>query len=284
MKKATDEVRENLKLVDLVIEVVDARIPVTSSNPMLGQLIQGKKKIEVLTKADLSDEESVKAYLSRKKNEESDLYRGSVILNGLTGEGLRELKQRIAVVSGEIAERLKARGRRPRDIRVMVVGVPNVGKSSVINKIAGRNVCKAGNKPGVTRGKQWISIGRGITLLDTPGILWPKLEGENTGFKLAVTGAIRDEILSTEELSLGLLALSEIRGTARECYSLAQSDSDGAWHKETDGHLLLIDIARARGFLQSGGEPDTARAARLVLDDYRRGSLGKLNLDDLMPR
>lgn len=261
MKKAAEEVREHLALVDIVIEMLDARIPYSSSNPMLDKILGEKRRIKVLTKTDLANENAVSAFVRSFD---------AVPINSLTGEGIRKLKDRLADISVEVNERLKSRGRKSREIRVMVVGIPNVGKSSLINKIAGKNVCKSGNKPGVTRGRQWINIAKGISLCDTAGILWPKFENQSVGVRLALTGAIRDEILSVEDLALQLLEYEKVKAGAAAFYGIDHSG---------DAHDVLAEIAVRRGYLLAGAQVDVLKASRLLLDDFRTGRLGRYSLE-----
>ncbi len=279
MKKAADEVRENLALVDIVVEMRDARIPESSANPMLDSLLGEKKRVVVLTKADLADPVKTSELASRS---------GAVPVNAVTGDGIRRLRARIAELSADVNARLAARGRKPREIRVMVVGIPNVGKSTLINKIAGKAVCRAGNKPGVTRGRQWINIGKGISLCDTAGILWPKFENREIGERLAFTGAIRDEVLRIEELASLLLKRCDIRNGAMAFYGLtsgADCGADGAVDcgGVTDRAKTELDLIGAvairRGMLLSGGEPDISKAAKLIIDDFRQGRFGRFTLD-----
>lgn len=261
MKKAAEEVGELLSLVDIVLEMLDSRIPFSSSNPMLDKILGEKKRIRVLAKADLADERAVRDYAQKN---------GAIPVNSISGEGIRTLKEEIMKASATVNERLKARGRKPRDIRVMAVGIPNVGKSSLINKIAGKNVCKSGNKPGVTRGRQWIRIAKGISLCDTAGILWPKFEREETAVRLALTGAIRDEILNTEDLASVLLYPPAIKDACVKFYGVSS---------EEEASALIKSVARRRGYLSAGNEADTLKAARLMLDDFRAGRWGRFSLE-----
>ncbi len=261
MKKATEEVQKNLSLVDIVLELVDARIPYSSSNPLLKRIIGEKKCIKVLVKSDLANEDAVNDFVRTYD---------AVAVNSLKGKGIKQLKEKVAEASVEVNKRLKKRGRKPRDARVMVVGVPNVGKSSLINRIAGKNVCKSGNKPGVTRGKQWINIAKGISLCDTAGILWPKFEDQDVAVRLALTGAIRDEILSQEDLVRALLRYDVIVQAAVEYYGI-----DAACDVED----VVSAIAKRRGMVLSGGLLDEARARRTLLEDFRHGRLGRFSLE-----
>ncbi len=261
MKKATEEVQKNLSLVDIVLELVDARIPYSSSNPLLKRIIGEKKCIKVLVKSDLANEDAVNDFVRTYD---------AVAVNSLKGKGIKQLKEKVEEASVEVNKRLKKRGRKPRDARVMVVGVPNVGKSSLINRIAGKNVCKSGNKPGVTRGKQWINIAKGISLCDTAGILWPKFEDQDVAVRLALTGAIRDEILSQEDLVRALLRYDVIVQAAVEYYGI-----DAACDVED----VVSAIAKRRGMVLSGGLLDEARARRTLLEDFRHGRLGRFSLE-----
>ena len=274
MAKTRRTISEHLKLVDVVIELLDARIPLSSRNPEIDALLGTKPRVIALNKSDLSDPVINKAW--------SDYFiskgMGVIYTNALTGTGLGELKGKLKQLTQKKLESAQARGRLQRPIKTMVVGVPNVGKSAFINKIAGKASAMTGDRPGVTRTQQWVRINPEIQLLDTPGILWPKFEDPDTGLKLAFTGAIKDEIMDTAELAAKLLeSLSELYPEkVRERFKIADlSDKTGL--------MLLTEAGKKRGCLVSGGEVDLYRIATIVLDEFRGGKVGKITLE-LPPR
>ena len=282
MTKARRMMEENIRLVDLVIELVDARIPFSSRNPDIDALCKGKGRVLLLCKADLADPVRTGNF--------QDYFRDKGILavavdarERKTGEVVRRFIQE---AGREKTARDRARGIVGRPLRAMVAGIPNVGKSTFINSFAGRASTKTGNKPGVTRGKQWIRMDGGVELLDTPGILWPKFEDQEIGMRLALAGAIRDEILDREELALWLLAYlqREYPGLVEAKY-LEGADQAGQMALPGDSllpadYLLLQRIALARRLLMKGGEPDAGRAAAMLLDDCRNGRIGRISLED----
>ena len=244
MTKTRRQIQADLKLVDLVAEVIDARIPVSSRNPDLDELVGEKPRLIVLNRADQADPAGTRAWCAWFRE------RGWAVLetNARDGKGVNQFSITIKNAMKEKLEQWKAKGMVGRPIRVMVVGVPNVGKSTFINQVAKRKSAKVGDRPGVTRGRQWVSVDAGLDLLDTPGILWPKFEDEATGLHLAFTGAVKDEVMDAETLACRLLELLEACG-------------------------------RKRGFLISGGEVDTERMAKVLLDEYRSGTLGNITLE-----
>ncbi len=271
MAKTKRLLQENLKLVDLVIELVDARIPMSSRNPDISNIIGVKPRILVFNKSDLADQQVIKLWESwfKKMNE------NVVIIDSITGNGLKNIPYISREILKERIDRDIKKGIVNRPIRLMVVGIPNVGKSSFINKFAGKASTKTGDKPGVTRGKQWIRIRDGYELLDTPGILWPKFEDINAGQRLAYTGAIKDEIIQDiEALACGLLDfLKEMYlDNLIKRYKLNKIDG-------LDGYGLLKEIGRKRGFILSGAEVDTNRAAIILLDEFRAGKIGRISLE-----
>jgi len=262
MKKTKEMLKENIRLVNVVIELLDARVPLSSQNPELKDLLGNKNRVIVLNKYDLAEERHTASWI--------DFFKGQgysvVAANSAKGYGIRQLKA--------ILRNFKVpahKGERP--VRAMVAGIPNVGKSSLINAMAGKSVAKIGGIPGVTRGKQWIKILPGIELLDTPGILWPKIESSEMGFHLAVTGAIKYEILNTEELVYKLLeiVISEKPQSLRNRYKLDELPR-GAGD-------LLRDIGRKRGYLLPGGEIDNLKTSEVVLKEFREGLLGRFTLE-----
>ena len=277
---------ENIRLVDLVIELVDARIPLSSRNPDIDALCAGKGRVVLLCKADLAD--------PAKTEEFTGYFRQKGILAVAVDARERkagELVRRYVQEAGQAKiSRDRARGIVGRPLRAMVAGIPNVGKSTFINSFAGRASTKTGNKPGVTRGKQWIRLGGDVELLDTPGILWPKFDNQQIGMRLALVGAIRDEILDKQELAVWLIDYleKEYPGALQKKYlnpdSEEESSADPSEEEEAmlpPGYILLLRIARARGLLVKGGEPDADRAAAMLIDDCKNGRIGRISLDRL---
>jgi ribosome biogenesis GTPase A len=270
MAKAKRILKEDLKLVDIVIEVADARIPISSQNPDLRKLINEQSKITVLNKKDLADAEYNKQwinYFDSKADEEA------VLLNSLTGEGVSELKSILNNTHDQIAAKLSKKGRKPRRLRAMIIGIPNVGKSALINLLAGSKITTIGNKPGVTRGRQWVNVSKKVRLLDTPGILWPKFSDEDKAYKLALTGAVDNDIFDFELAAYKLIEfIVKINGDLL-------LDAYGLDYLETQAYDILADIARKRGCLMTGGKVDRNRAAGIVINDFRDGKLGRITLE-----
>lgn len=264
MKKTREILKDNLRLVNVVIEILDARIPFSSQNPDLKRLMGNKKRVIVLNKRDLADDNLTSRWLSFFKGEGIL----AVSIDSIKGQGMNKLK---GVLKG-IKEEGK-RGKRP--LRALVAGVPNVGKSSFINSLVGRSVAKTGGKPGVTRGKQWIKISRGIELLDTPGILWPQVEKEEVIYLLAITGAIKFEQLDPVDLAYRLMEylIKENPGRIKNRYNLEDIS-----FKDLEG--IFKAIGQKRGFLKSGGEVDYFKTSQLILKEFREGHLGKITLEE----
>ncbi|NLU32182.1 MAG: ribosome biogenesis GTPase YlqF [Clostridiaceae bacterium] len=271
MAKTRRLIKENLKLVDVVIELLDSRIPLSSRNPEIDRLVGQKPRIIALNKSDLSDPEKNRLWAQYFKKSSIE----AIYTNAITGTGMDQLKNKLKELTRLKTESAAAKGRIGRPVRTMVVGIPNVGKSAFINRIAGRASAQTGDKPGVTRTKQWVRINPGIQLLDTPGILWPKFEDPDTGLNLAFTGAIKDEIMDTTELAARLMERLAALYPDRlmERYKLGQV-------KERPGFMLLEEAGRNRGCLVSGGEVDLNRIAAIVLDEFRGGRIGKITLED----
>ncbi len=268
MAKAKRMMEENRKLVDLIVELVDARIPRSSRNPDIDGLAGNKYRLILLNKADLADP----AGNDRWKQYFQAQGVSAATVNSREGRGVKAIQGLIQEICREKIERDRKRGIRNRPIRAMVVGIPNVGKSTFINSFAGRACAKTGNKPGVTKGKQWIKINPYIELLDTPGILWPKFEDQTVGRHLAMIGSIRDEILVTTEMALALIRELDVRypGALQRTYQI---------EPEPDPARVLEQIAAVRNCKKTGDEPDYEKAAALLLDDFRRGKLGALTLE-----
>ena len=270
MTKAKRMMQENIKLIDLVIELVDARVPLSSRNPDIDELGKGKARLILLNKADLAEDRwnnEWKAYFESKGY-------SCVKVNSKKGGGLKSIQAVIQEACKEKTERDRRRGIINRPVRAMVVGIPNVGKSTFINSFAGRACAKTGNRPGVTKGAQWIRLNKQVELLDTPGILWPKFDDQQVGLRLAMLGSVNDEILNLEELAceLGEFLEKNFPKAMEERYHIVPEEG-----RRKDEILALV--AKDRGCLAIGGEADTARAAGLLLDDFRSGRLGRITLE-----
>lgn len=268
MTKAKRMMQEDMKLIDLVIELVDARIPGSSRNPDIDVMAKGKARLVLLNKSDLADD--------RANEEWCRFFEGKGFhvrkVNSRNGAGLKAIGTAVQEACKEKIERDRRKGIKNRPVRAMVVGIPNVGKSTFINAYAGKSCAKTGNKPGVTKGKQWIRLNKGLELLDTPGILWPKFEDQKVGMRLAMVGSIRDEILNTDELALELISFLKERypGCLNERYACGE---------EQEALAIYGEIARNRGCIQKGNELDYTKAGMLILDDFRSGKLGKITLE-----
>ena len=268
MTKAKRMMQENIKLIDLVIELVDARIPVSSRNPDIDELGKNKARLILLNKSDLAEEKQNDAWAEYFKEKGFSV----VKVNSKRGGGIKSIQGVIQEACKEKIERDRKRGILNRPVRAMVVGIPNVGKSTFINALAGKACAKTGNKPGVTKGKQWIRLNKNVELLDTPGILWPKFEDQTVGLRLAFIGSIKDEILNTEELAMEMITFltEQYPGVLEEKYSIEISE---------DSYECLRRIAESRHCLVKGNELDTNKAAILLIDDFRSGKLGRITLE-----
>lgn len=275
MTKARRMMQENIGLVDLVIELADARIPLSSRNPDIDTLCGNKARILLMTKADMAD--PARTALFQQYFED----RGFMVIamDARTRKANDKIKAYVEKACAAKRERDKRRGIVGRPLRAMVVGIPNVGKSTFINSFAGKASAKTGNKPGVTRGKQWIRLNKNLELLDTPGILWPKFEDRQVGVNLALTGAIRQELLEEQELSLELLDFLQREYPSLLVGRYAPEGEESKWELPMDNVQLLTQIALARNLLKAGGEPDYQRASKLVLDDFRNGRTGRITLE-----
>ena len=270
MTKTRRMIAEQLKHVDLVAEVIDARIPISSRNPDIDELVGSKPRLIILNRADQADPEATRRWREWFQG------RGWSVLetDAKTGRGVRDFSAGVRDALKEKIAQWQAKGQVGRPVRVMIVGVPNVGKSTFINQVARRKSAKAGDRPGVTRGKQWVTVDAGLELLDTPGILWPKFEDPTTGQHLAFTGAVKEEIMDVETLACHFMELLAARypDALRQRYKLEGQPEEPGWS-------LLERAARGRGFLVSGGECDTERMAHVLLDEYRSGKLGRFTLE-----
>lgn len=270
MVKAKREIKENFKLVDVVIEIIDARIPFSSRNPDFDELVLDKPRIVALNKCDMSDKSVNEQWIKYFKSKNIPC----VLLNAVTGNGVNDIMKLAVNIMREKLERNAEKGRIGKPVRAAVMGIPNSGKSSFINKVAKRQVAIVGNKPGVTKRGQWIKTDFGIELMDTPGILWPKFEKEETALHLAFTGAIRYEILDNTELVLKLI------DELREYYSINLESRYKLQDIETKTSLDIYEnIGKNRGYLVSGGEIDYERTANMVIDEFRKGIIGKISLE-----
>ena len=278
MTKTRRMIAEQIKNVDAVCEILDARIPLSSRNPDVDELTAGKPRLVVLNRVDQADAEASRRWAAYFRE------KGYAVLETDAKSG-SSTKQFAAAVRTLLADKLRAwaeKGQTGRVVRVMILGIPNVGKSTFINRVAGRKTAKTEDRPGVTRSKQWVPIDRGLELLDTPGILWPKFEDQSVGLNLAFTGAVKDEILDVETLGCHLMAYLADRypESLRAAYKLAELPA--RQEEENDiayGYGLLTAAGRKRGFLVSGGEVDTERMAKILLDEFRSGKLGRFTLE-----
>ncbi len=268
MTKAKRMMEENIKLIDLVIELVDARVPMSSRNPEIDQLGRNKSRIILLNKADLADPKWNEAWAEFFKN------RGMLAqeINSKTGAGIKSIQQLVQSACREKIERDRKRGILNRPVRAMVVGIPNVGKSTFINALAGKACTKTGNKPGVTKGKQWIRLNKGLELLDTPGILWPKFEDQKVGERLAMIGSINDEILHADELATATIDFLQKEYPQLLCQRYQISGNE-------DAYKTLEEISVVRRCFLKGEQPDILRASGIVMEDFRSGRIGKITLE-----
>ena len=268
MTKAKRMMQENIKLIDVVIELVDARIPISSKNPDIDDLAKNKSRIILLNKNDLASKEKTEEW--KKYFEEKGFH--VAMVNSKNGNGVKSVQNIVMEACKEKIERDRKRGIKNRPIRAMIVGIPNVGKSTFINSYAGKACAKTGNKPGVTKGKQWIRLNKNIELLDTPGILWPKFEDQMVGLRLALIGSIKDEILNIDELAVELIKIlkESYPGTLKERYEV---------NEESEITDIIFEIAKNRKCLQKGGEVDYSKACALLIDDFRSGKLGRITLE-----
>ncbi len=270
MTKAKRMMQENMKLIDVVIELVDARVPISSQNPEVKKLANQKPRLMVFNKVDLADARETEKWVEYFKKD------GYVVVkvNSSNGQGIKQIGQAVKVACKVKIERNIRRGLINKPMRAMVVGIPNVGKSTFINKLVGKSSAKTGNKPGVTKGKQWLKLRNEIELLDTPGVLWPKFEDKSVGIKLAMIGSIKEDILDTEALSGYMLEFMRDRypnllAKKYEIENIADKES----------YQLLEDATRSRNLLRAGSLPDTMRMSKLLLEEFRNGKLGKVTLE-----
>ena len=281
MAKTKREIAQDLKLIDVVIEILDARIPKSSQNPDIKSIIEKKKKIILLNKCDLADEAETKKWKEQfEKNGQV-----VVLINANDGKGTNQVISKIEEVMKEEIEENEKKGRVGKIIRVLILGIPNVGKSSFINRMSKKTTAKVGNKPGVTTQKQWIRVAKNIELLDTPGVLWPKFESEKVGLNLAFTGSIKDDILDKEEISFYLLKFLienyiDLLGTK---YNLNIEEINEKLNNYEDKNQVILEmieqIGRRRGALVSGGRVDNSKVANILLQDFREAKIGRITLE-----
>lgn len=283
MAKTRKQITEDLKLIDVVVEILDARIPISSQNPEIKQILQNKKKVVVLNKCDLSDERDNKMWI----NEFAKNGIKAILVDSNSGKGIDNVVKQIQETMNEELKKLADKGRIGRKIRVMIVGIPNVGKSSFINRIAKKTSAEVGNKPGVTKRKQWIRLNDNIELLDTPGVLWPKFESEEVALNLAFTGTIKDDILEITEVAYCLLKflLENYRERIVERYSMSDEVITDILSQEQDENQNIYEImqmiGKKRGAIISGGNIDDEKTSKIILDDFRSGKLGKITLEKI---
>ena len=283
MAKTKKQILEDLKLIDVVVEILDARIPISSRNPDIAEYTKNKKKVIVLNKYDLADETQNAKWIEHFKKNGIE----AVLVNSNTGEGINKAISKIEEVYSSGKSQYENKGRIGKAIRVMILGIPNVGKSSFINRISKKNSATVGNKPGVTRQKQWIRINQNIELLDTPGVLWPKFQSEEVALNLAYTGSIKDDVLETIEIGFNLLRLLIEKHLDKllERYKLNKEEVDEIYNLDIAENEKVLEvmhlIGKRRGALISGGNIDEEKVAKVILDDFRSGKIGRITLEEI---
>ena len=282
MAKTKRQIIEDLKLIDVVVEILDARIPLSSINPDISDYIKNKKKIYVLNKSDLADEVQNKKWIDYFENKSIK----AVLADSNSGKGIEEVIRQLQKIYEEDGQTFAQKGRKGKSIRIMVIGIPNVGKSSFINRIAKKTSAGVGNKPGVTRQKQWIRVNDNIELLDTPGVLWPKFEDENQALNLSYTGTIKDDILDKVEVAYQLLKylLKNEKEKIIDRYKLINKEVEEELQNENrmeNENILevMYMIGRKRGAIVSGGNVDETKVANIIIDDFRSGKLGRITIE-----
>ena len=282
MAKTRKQIQEDLKLIDVVVELLDSRIPVSSRNPDINTIIDGKKKIVVLNKSDLADEKETTKWMEYFKTQKIP----AVITDANSGKGIKDVIKKAEEIMEEELNKREEKGRIGRKIRIMILGIPNVGKSSFINRLANKNSLEVGNKPGVTRKKQWIKISNSIELLDTPGVLWPKFENEEVALNLAYTGTIKDEVLEKTEVAhhfLKYMIENDIDKLVKR-YNLNKEEIldslESGYRPENEIiYEVMLKIGKMRGAVVSGGNIDDLKTANIILEDFRSGKLGRITLE-----
>ena len=279
MLKTKKQIIEDIKLIDIVIEILDARIPVSSRNPDMQKIIQNKKRIVILNKSDLAEEKETSRWVEYYNRNGIK----AIVADANLGKGIKETLKQIEKIMEEDMEKAAAKGRIKKNIRVMIMGIPNVGKSSFINRLCNKKTTVVGNRPGVTKQKQWVRISNNIELLDTPGVLWPKFEDEKVALNLSYTGSIKDEILQTIEIAFKLLIYlyNNYKTNLAERYKLTDSDFEEIKCEDENEEIynLMKLIGKKRGAVVSGGEVDDDKTANIILTDFRSGKLGRITLE-----
>ena len=276
MAKTRRQIEDDLKIIDVVIELLDARIPLASRNPDIQRLTKNKKRIILLNKCDLANETVNSKWVSYLSKEAP-----TILTDSNSGKGIDKVSKAIENIMAEEIAKQAARGRINKTIRVMILGIPNVGKSSFINRIAKKNSTEVGNRPGVTKSKQWIRIGKNQELLDTPGVLWPKFESDEIALNLAFTGTIKDDILERTEIAYELLKVlyTKHKSNLQERYKISDEELVEIENKMNPVYELMMLIARKRGAIVSGGNIDDEKVARIILDDFRNCKIGRISLE-----
>src|SRR5690554_5656806 len=269
MAKAKREAQEKLKLIDVVIEIVDARIPLSSRNPVIDELAKGKPRLILLNKFDLADANITEKWLTYFKELDFSVLK----VDAQKGVGIKQIPAEVTKLAKPMTDKMRAKGMNPRAIRALILGIPNVGKSTIINKLANKKIAKIGDKPGITKRQQWIKVGKELELLDTPGILWPKFEDQEVGLKLATTGAIKDTILNLQDVAVYALRFLE------DNYPDNLKDRFGLDEIPEDIALLFDEIAKRRGSMMSGGYADYDKTAEIIIREIRTEKLGRLTFE-----
>lgn len=282
MAKTKRQIQEDLKLIDVVVELLDSRIPISSRNPDINTIVKGKKKIIVLNKSDLADDKETIKWVEYFKAQKIP----AVITDANSGKGIKEVIKQAELIMKDELDKREEKGRSGRKIRIMILGIPNVGKSSFINRLANKNSLEVGNKPGVTRKKQWIKISNSIELLDTPGVLWPKFESDEVALNLAYTGTIKDDVLEKTDVAFYFLKYmleNEIDKLVAR-YNLSKQEILNSLENQTRPeneiiYDIMLQIGKSRGAVVSGGNVDDVKTANIILEDFRSGKLGRLTLE-----
>ena len=279
MLKTKKQIIEDLKLIDVVVELLDARIPKSSRNPDIQRIVQNKKRIVLLNKSDLAEEKETKKWIEYYKNNNTT----AIACDANLGKGMKEILKQIDNAMEEEMQKAASKGRIKRNSRIMILGIPNVGKSSLINRLCNKKSAVVGNRPGVTKQKQWVRIANNIELLDTPGVLWPKFEDENVALNLAYTGSIKDEVLETIEVSFKLLIYlyNNYKSNLLERYKITEGELEQINSEDENEEIynLMKLIGKKRGAVVSGGEINDEKTAKIILNDFRSGKLGRITLE-----
>ena len=281
MAKTRRQIEQDLKLVDIVIEILDARIPVSSQNPDIGRMLKNKKRLVILNKSDMADKRENDRWLGYFKNNNIP----ALLCNSKSGQGVDKIEETINNILLEEKEKATLKGRSGKIIRAMIVGIPNVGKSSFINRISKKTNTEVGNKPGVTKQKQWIRLSNNIELLDTPGVLWPKLEQEKEALSLAYTGTIKSEIIDEVDIAYNLIKylVNDYKLEIANSYKIDVSEIDNCMNSDKEENEKIVDvmnlIGKKRGAISKGGLVDLERTSRLIFDDFKNGKIGNITLE-----